>query len=134
MKSKTSPKYALSIRQPWAWLVVNGYKDVENRSWKFSDKFLGNIIFVHAGKMRVSPGKLREFIEICKEHRIKNYPKKSEDFVYGAIIGHVKLVGCVDDSESDWADYGSFHWEIAEAKKIKPVPYIGELKLFKVKL
>ena len=24
---------ALSIRQPWAWLIVNGYKDVENRTW-----------------------------------------------------------------------------------------------------
>ena len=22
---------AISIRQPWAWLIVNGYKDVENR-------------------------------------------------------------------------------------------------------
>ena len=25
---------ALSIRQPWAWLIVNGYKDIENRDWK----------------------------------------------------------------------------------------------------
>jgi ASCH domain len=24
----------LSLRQPWAWLVVNGYKDIENRSWR----------------------------------------------------------------------------------------------------
>lgn len=23
----------LSIRQPWAWLIVNGYKDIENRTW-----------------------------------------------------------------------------------------------------
>jgi hypothetical protein len=21
------------IRQPWAWLIVNGFKDIENRSW-----------------------------------------------------------------------------------------------------
>jgi len=24
---------ALSILQPWAWLVVNGHKDIENRTW-----------------------------------------------------------------------------------------------------
>jgi ASCH domain len=24
---------ALSVRQPWAWAIVSGYKDVENRSW-----------------------------------------------------------------------------------------------------
>ena len=22
------------IRQPWAWLIVNGIKDIENRSWR----------------------------------------------------------------------------------------------------
>ena len=22
------------VRQPWAWLIVHGYKDIENRSWR----------------------------------------------------------------------------------------------------
>jgi hypothetical protein len=37
---------ALSIRQPWAWLIVHGVKDVENRTWRtnFRGRFL-----VHAG-------------------------------------------------------------------------------------
>ena len=25
---------ALSVRQPWAWLIVNGVKDIENRLWR----------------------------------------------------------------------------------------------------
>ena len=29
---------AISIRQPWAWLIVNGYKDVENRTWYTSHR------------------------------------------------------------------------------------------------
>ena len=36
---------ALSIRQPWAWLIVNGYKDIENRDWP--TKFRGRML-VHA--------------------------------------------------------------------------------------
>mgnify|MGYP002359850962 FL=1 len=24
---------ALSIRQPWAGLIIHGYKDIENRDW-----------------------------------------------------------------------------------------------------
>jgi hypothetical protein len=28
---------ALSIRQPWAWLIVNGHKDVENRTRNLGD-------------------------------------------------------------------------------------------------
>ncbi len=27
------PIYALSIKQPWAWLVCKGFKDIENRDW-----------------------------------------------------------------------------------------------------
>ena len=38
---------ALSIRQPWAWLIVHGYKDVENQSW--STDYRGPVL-VHAGK------------------------------------------------------------------------------------
>ncbi|WP_289241690.1 ASCH domain-containing protein [Delftia sp.] len=37
---------ALSIRQPWAWLIVHGYKDIENRDWH--TPFRGNLL-VHAG-------------------------------------------------------------------------------------
>jgi len=42
-----SPVYALSIRQPWAWLIVNGWKDIENREW--STRFRGRLL-IHAGK------------------------------------------------------------------------------------
>jgi hypothetical protein len=36
----------LSIRQPWAWLIVNGHKPVENRDWATS--FRGPVL-IHAG-------------------------------------------------------------------------------------
>ena len=42
---------ALSIKQPWAWLIVNGYKDVENRTWALPRSFeLPQRIYVHAGQ------------------------------------------------------------------------------------
>mgnify|MGYP001114609934 CR=1 FL=1 len=38
---------ALSIRQPWAWLIVHAGKNIENRSWRshYHGRFL-----VHAAK------------------------------------------------------------------------------------
>jgi len=38
---------ALSIIQPWAWLITRGYKDIENRGWytPYRGRFL-----VHASK------------------------------------------------------------------------------------
>ena len=38
---------ALSIRQPWAWLIIKGHKDIENRSWPTA--FRGRVL-VHAAK------------------------------------------------------------------------------------
>jgi len=31
--SAPSRLLALSVRQPWAWLIVNGWKNIENREW-----------------------------------------------------------------------------------------------------
>lgn len=38
---------ALSILQPWAWLITAGHKDIENRRWwtNYRGPFL-----IHAGK------------------------------------------------------------------------------------
>lgn len=41
--------YALSVKAPWAWLIVNGFKDVENRKWK--TKFRGRLIIQAAGNL-----------------------------------------------------------------------------------
>lgn len=38
---------ALTLRQPWAWLVVHGGKRVENRRWRTSHR--GDFL-IHAGK------------------------------------------------------------------------------------
>jgi hypothetical protein len=47
---------ALSIKQPWVWLIVNGHKDVENRNWP--TRFRGRLL-VHAGK-KVDRGALED--------------------------------------------------------------------------
>lgn len=37
---------ALTIRQPWAWLVVNGYRDIENPKWATHHR---GPLLIHAG-------------------------------------------------------------------------------------
>lgn len=38
---------ALSIRQPWAWHILNSGKDIENRDWP--TRFRGRVL-IHASK------------------------------------------------------------------------------------
>ena len=44
---------AITIKQPWASLIVAGIKDIENRTWKTS--FRGRVL-IHAAKTPVKEG------------------------------------------------------------------------------
>ena len=39
---------AITIKQPWASLIVHGIKDIENRTWPCPDKYIGQKILIHA--------------------------------------------------------------------------------------
>ena len=44
---------ALSIRQPWAWLIAEAVKDIENRRWATTYR---GVFLIHAGKQFDSEG------------------------------------------------------------------------------
>ena len=94
---------ALTLRPSWAWLVVNGYKDIENRSW--ATRLRGRI-WIHASSSQVTRAEYENFVAICRYRRIKNFPGR-EDFTTGGIVGSVEIVDCVTKSRSYWfgADY-----------------------------
>lgn len=85
----------LSVRQPWAWLIVQGYKHIENRPW--TTKVRGEIL-IHAGKTfdRVGYAWVRLMFPTVPMPR-------PEEFERGGIVGRVTLVDCVTDVESRWA-------------------------------
>lgn len=96
---------ALSIRQPWAWLIINGNKDVENRSW--STEFRGQVL-IHAGKEidREAHAALMRAI-----HPVTGRPTKlslmyppalGRDIETGGIVGIAEIHGCVTSSDSEW--------------------------------
>jgi len=70
----------LTIKQPWATLIMQGNKRFEFRSWQ--TKYRGELL-IHAGK-----GIDKEAME-----RLKKYIP--EDMPLGKILGKVKLVDCI---------------------------------------
>ena len=72
---------ALSIRQPWAWLIVNGFKDIENRKWH--TQFRGRI-YVQSGKRMV----LDDFPEQRQYFQSEGIVIP-ENLTLGAIIGEL---------------------------------------------
>lgn len=112
---------ALSIQQPWAWLIVNGYKDVENRDW--STRVRGRVA-IHAGKK----------IDEAGIHWVRrNFPEIGLPDVYatGGIVGTADLVGCFDRLRSPWFQ-GRYGFVLHDAMPCARIPLRGQLGFFEV--
>lgn len=122
---------ALTIKQPWAWLICAGSKDIENRDWPTN--FKGRI-YVHAGKNPdLYAGEyIAERLNRLQSLELANYIRCGMSF--GAIIGEVDITGCVSKSESQWF-VGKYGFTLANpVLYAKPIPYRGQLGFFNVEL
>jgi hypothetical protein len=114
---------ALSIRQPWSWLIVNGYKTIENRDWP--TRFRGPVL-IHASKI-MDPEDY-EWIRIT-------YPDVPlpplSDLERGGIVGQCEIVGCVTASTSRWF-VGRFGFVLRHARPLPFQSMPGKLGFFDV--
>ena len=115
-----SPLRALTLRQPWAWAVIHGGKDIENRSW--TTRFRGTFA-IHAG--RGFDG-LEDLEDICVQ------PPRREDLVHAAIIGLVDLVDVVQRHPSPWF-HGPYGFVLARPRALaEPITCAGALSFWRV--
>lgn len=112
---------AISIRQPWAWLILNAGKDIENRDWP--TKFRGRIL-IHASK-----GMTRDEYEEGQGLGAELPP--FEALERGGIVGSVEIVGCITESTSSWF-LGRYGFQLANPEKLPFRPYRGQLGIFDV--
>ena len=94
----------LSIKQPWAYLIAAGIKDIENRTWQ--TKFRGKIL-IHATKNIFNFNKeLTEGFEYPIEIQDAILQLSDNDIIldFGAIIGEVDIIDCVQNHPSIWAE------------------------------
>ncbi len=117
---------AISIRQPWAWLIVQGLKDIENRDW--STTFRGRVL-VHAGKANDHES-YNDACAVASRCGITALPIESY-FARGGIIGSVEIIDCVKWSKSPWF-FGTYGFVLANPKPLPFVPFKGSLGFFNV--
>lgn len=106
----------LTVRQPYASLLVGGVKDVENRSRRTN--YRGTVL-IHAGaRMHDVVSFLRKRQEFTVEElAITTHANEVEEYaLFGCIVGSVEIVDCVQDSTSPWAEGGQWHWVCRNAK------------------
>ncbi len=109
---------ALCIRQPWAWLILYGGKDIENRDWQSRNpaRHFRGTCFIHAS-LALEPidDDLRSWV---KQTSGVDIPRPA-DLPRGGIVGQVDIIDCVRQSASPWFS-GPVGLMLANAK---PLPF-----------
>ena len=121
----------LTIKQPWATLIAEGYKQYEFRTW--NTKYRGDIL-IHAGLS-------------CDKEALKRFEHLNLEYPKGCIVAKatltdsiyidkefVRIVGPTNPlvykniiNKGDWKGYG---FKLENIKKIKPIPIKGQLGLW----
>ena len=122
----------LSIRQPWAELIIEGKKKIEIRTWKTN--YRGKLL-IHASK-RVDK-KAVEFYGFSIDELLRGYIIGSADLVDVKVYRGKseflkdKYLHLSMDLPMKFPVYG---FVLENAKRINPIEYKGRLRLFDVGL
>lgn len=126
---------ALSIQQPWAYLIVNGLKDIENRNWSTSYR---GFILIHAGKKIDTTvlhprGYLNRYYDFAPKWQEvgAKMPAESKDYETGGIVGYATLTSVVTNHTSPWF-VGPYGFMLTDRHPLPFLPLRGSLHLFDV--
>jgi hypothetical protein len=115
----TLPTRAITLWQPWAWLVANGHKGIENRPRGFSHKSFRGDFWIHAAaesSKSIASWPLAQ--KLCAELLGEDFqipPAYVLDF--GAIIGRATITGIIPPRVSQTLEI----WDAGIARR--PVPW-----------
>jgi hypothetical protein len=122
---------ALSIRQPWAWMIIHGGKDVENRGWP--TKVRGRVL-IHAAKTMTKTDWNQAWFFGQDTGALKKAAEVDlafENIQVGGIIGSVEIYDCVTQSPSQWF-MGAYGFLLRDPKPLPFTPWRGRLGFFDV--
>jgi hypothetical protein len=114
---------AISIYQPYTYLIAHGEKRIENRRWKTA----------HRGPLLIHAGANRKLIETRPDLMARVADPAA--LAFGAVVAVVDLVDCVPLAEVASEPYavGPWCWLLADPEPITPpVSARGMQRLFEV--
>lgn len=120
---------ALSFRQPWAELILQGRKTIDLRTWP--TQYRGRIV-IHASKQ-------------VEDHICALYGLEPATLDTGALVGTVEVIDMVSLDAGNWETLRDQHlkpgpfpgdllgWRLADPRRLAlPIPFRGRLGLFTI--
>jgi hypothetical protein len=134
----------LSIWQPFAGLIVKGYKTAETRTWAPPKSLIGQTIGIAATKT-ILPAQRAHFEseEFQQYYDLLGLPDRIEDMPLGYLLGTATLMGfdqmteevLEDTSEEEqaygWWELDFFAWRLVDPIELKhPIPIRGRQGIY----
>lgn len=94
-----------TVRQPWAYLIMAGKKNVENRGVKTN----------YRGRVSVHASATMDAANKAEARRRKLDPDK---LPRGVLLGAVELYRCIRAGNNKWAQRGKWHWLLRKPKPL----------------
>lgn len=112
---------ALSIRQPWAWLILYGGKAIENRRW--STHYRGEFL-IHAAQ-GMTRAEYEGAVQFAREVDPRIVVPPPSEIRRGGIVGRARLVDVLPPCAEfpcahPWHMPGQFGFVLAD---VAPVPF-----------
>jgi hypothetical protein len=115
---------AISVRQPDAWFITQGIKDIENRTWATSHR---GWVLIHASGKKMTKADREYLRDTCEANGIP----VPADLDMGGVVGVAYLLDCVDSDNSVWFD-GPIGWVLTNATSLPFRKTAGKLGLFDI--
>lgn len=115
---------ALTIRQPFAWAITAGFKDVENRSWAPRIE-PGELIAIHAAVAVPDADDVERVGKL-----IRGRATVPEQYDCGAVVAVARVAKVVTSSRSAWFT-GPLGWVLQDVRPLpNPIDCRGQLGLW----
>lgn len=116
----------LSVRQPWAWAIIHGGKDIENRSW-WSD---------YRGPLGIQAARTIDREGIALVEKLAGVsPLPAAALLTGHAVGMVNMTNCVERHRSKWKVPECIGFVLADPRAFTEfMPITGRLSMFKVEV
>lgn len=115
---------AVTIRQPFAWAIAAGFKDIENRSWAPRVE-PGELVAIHAAVAAPSPNDVA-----LVQKRIGRRARVPESYDCGAVVAVARVAKVITVSRSAWFS-GPLGWVLEDVTPVrKPIDCKGQLGLW----
>ena len=133
---------AISVRQPWAWLIAQGYRDVDNQSYPSSYR---GWVLIHASASfdfeaffdaRIARRALKNQWAtgpVFRRFGVEIQLPPLHTLPLGGIVGKARIVACVTEAEavSPWFT-GPYGLVLTDSQPMEFIPYLSTLRFFDV--